>query len=116
MAPLYKTKEEKIINTIINDKVPNDLEKYVYQPILLYFLPFVFGFFSRILDKMTDFVSLVLRRNVLKPKKKKRPVAVGTGTSYAIGSLLDSIVSLLTFVFFSTFLKKLSENIKKPPN
>ena len=72
-----------------------DLEKNIYQPILLYFLPFVFGFFSRILDKMTDFVSLVLRRNVLKPKKKKRPVAVGTGTSYAIGYLLDSIVSLL---------------------
>jgi hypothetical protein len=24
-----KEKEEKIINTIINDKVPNDLEKYV---------------------------------------------------------------------------------------
>ena len=24
-----ETKEEKIINTIINDKVPNDLEKYI---------------------------------------------------------------------------------------
>ena len=72
-----------------------DLEKSVYQPILLYFLPFVFGFFSRVLDKMTDFFSLVLRRNVLKPKKKKRPVAVGTGMSYAIGSFLDKIVSVL---------------------
>ena len=72
-----------------------DLEKNVYQPILLYFLPFVFGFFSRVLDKMTDFFSLVLRRNVLKPKKKKRPVAVGTGMSYAIGSFLDKIVSVL---------------------
>ena len=72
-----------------------DLEKNVYQPILLYFLPFVFGFFSRILDKMTDFFSLILRRNVLKPKKKKRPVAVGTGMSYAIGSFLDKIVSVL---------------------
>lgn len=72
-----------------------DLEKNIYQPILLHFLPFVCGFFSRVLDKLTDFFSLVLRRNVLKPKKKKRPVAVGTGLSYAVGIVMDKIVAIL---------------------
>ena len=37
---------------------------------------------------------------MLKPKKKKRPVAVGTGLSYAIGSCLDKIVALLNATIY----------------
>ena len=42
-----------------------DLEKTVYQPVFLQFLPFVCAFFSRVLDKFIDAVALVLRKTVL---------------------------------------------------
>lgn len=72
-----------------------DLEKNLYQPVLLGFLPFVCGFFCRVLDKMTDFFALLLRKKVFRPKKKHRRVAVGNGLTYAVGSLLDRIVFIL---------------------
>lgn len=84
------------------DRLPEwfDLEKNVYQPIVLHFLPFVFGFFSRVLDKLTDFFALFMGKKVLKPKKKHRPVPVGNGFSYAVGSFLDRVVHVLNVTFF----------------
>ena len=86
------------------DRLPEwfDLEKNVYQPIVLQFLPFVFGFFSRVLDKVTDFFALVIGKKIFRPKKKKRPAAVGNGVSYAVGSFLDGIVHALN----ATVLRK----------
>ncbi len=86
------------------DRLPEwfDLEKTIYQPVVLHLLPFVFGFFSRVLDKLTDFFALVMGKKVLKPKKKHRPVPVGNGISYALGTFLDGIVHMLN----ATFCKK----------
>ncbi len=86
------------------DRLPEwfDLEKSIYQPVVLQFLPFVFGFFSRVLDKMTDFFAMVFGKKVLKPKVKHRPVPVGNGISYALGTFMDGIVHMLN----ATFCKK----------
>jgi len=72
-----------------------DLEKNLYQPVLLGVLPFIGGLFCRILDKTTDFFALILRKNVFKPKKKHRPVVVGNEFTYAVGSFLDGVVQFL---------------------
>ncbi len=72
-----------------------DIEKNLYQPVLLSFLPFVCGFFCRVLDKMTDFFTLFLGKKVFRPKKKHRRVVVGNGFTYAVGSLLDRMIYIL---------------------
>ncbi len=68
-----------------------DLEKYVYRPFFMYLLPFVFAFFSRIFDKLTDLIIYFFRIRIFKPLKKKRPVAVGNGLTYRLGLILDGI-------------------------
>lgn len=72
-----------------------DLEKNVYQPIFLGFLPFVGAFVCRLCDKLIDGIALALRKHVFRAKRKKRPVAVGSGFTYVIGSILDGIVNVL---------------------
>lgn len=79
-----------------------DLEKSLYRPVILVFLPFVCAFLCRILDKITDALAFVLRTKVLGPKKKHRPVAVGSSITYAAGTFLDGMMIVLN----RTFLKK----------
>ena len=79
-----------------------DLEKNIYQPVVLGFLPFVGGLCCRLLDKMTDFFVLVLRKNVFKPKKKHRPVVVGNELTHALGWFMDSVAHFLN----ATILRK----------
>ena len=79
-----------------------DLEKNVYQPVVLGLLPFIGGLFCRLLDKMTDFFTFLLRKNVFKPKKKHHPVVVGNELTYVLGSFLDGVVRCLN----ATFLRK----------
>lgn len=66
-----------------------DLEKYVYRPVVIYFLPFVFACLSRILDKMTDLIAYFIKVKVFKAIMNKRGERVETGISYALGSVLD---------------------------
>lgn len=79
-----------------------DLEKNIYQPVVLGFLPFVGGLCCRLLDKMTDFFVLVLRKNVFKPKKKHRPVVVGNELTHVLGWFMDSVAHFLN----ATVLRK----------
>ena len=79
-----------------------DLEKNLYQPVVLGFLPFVGGLCCRVLDKMTDFGALLLGKHVLYPKKKHRPVVVGNELTYALGTFMDGIVRCLN----ATVLRK----------
>ena len=65
-------------------------------------MPFVGGLCCRLLDKMTDFFVLVLRKNVFKPKKKHRPVVVGNELTHALGWFMDSAAHGLN----STILRK----------
>ncbi|MGN0506028.1 MAG: complex I subunit 5 family protein [Lachnospiraceae bacterium] len=76
-----------------------DLEKSVYQPVVLKFLPFVCAFVCRVCDKLVDGIVFLLRKKVFGPKKKHRPVAVGTGFTYAVGTFLDGIVVVLNCTF-----------------
>ncbi len=68
-----------------------DLEKYVYRPVFMYFLPFVAAFAARIFDKLTDLIIYFFRKKVFKPLKKRRTAAVGNGVTYGLGTLLDKI-------------------------
>ena len=83
------------------DRLPMwfDLADDVYIPVFLYFLPFVLGFFSRVCDRLVDGLALFLRRRVFCARKKKHPVAVGSGLTYAIGSVLDGFVGLCNRTF-----------------
>ncbi len=89
-------KKENGVKVYVN-RLPEwfDLEKNLYRPVVCHFLPFVCGFFCRVLDKMTDFFVIILGRHVFKPKRKHRPVAVGNELTYAIGSCLDGVIYLL---------------------
>ncbi len=68
-----------------------DLEKYLYRPIFMVFLPFVCAFVARVFDKLLDLIIYFFRKKVFKPLKKKRPVAVGNGFTYGMGTVLDKI-------------------------
>ncbi len=68
-----------------------DIEKYIYRPVIMIFLPFVCAFIARVFDKSLDLIIYFFRKKVFKPLKKKRPVAVGNGFTYVMGSLLDKI-------------------------
>ena len=74
----------------------------MYQPVVLGFLPFIGGLCSRLLDKLTDFFVLVLRKNVLNPKKKHRPVVLGNELTYVLGCFRDGVVRCLN----ATILRK----------
>lgn len=76
-----------------------DLEKSVYQPVFLQFLPFVCAFFCRILDKLVDTIALVLRKTALGPRKHRK-VGIGASIIYVLGSFLDGITALLNHTVF----------------
>lgn len=76
-----------------------DLEKTVYQPVFLQFLPFVCAFFSRVLDKFIDAVALVLRKTVLGPRKYHK-AGIGTSILYTLGAFFDGITALLNHTVF----------------
>ncbi len=68
-----------------------DLEKYVYRPVALIFLPFVCACFSRILDKLTDLIAYFIKTKILKAIINKRNDSVHVGISFAFGSFMDFI-------------------------
>nr|MCR5154937.1 hypothetical protein [Lachnospiraceae bacterium] len=65
-----------------------DLELYVYTPLMLHILPFIFGFVSRCLDRITDMFTLFMRKKVLNAKKRAE---IGTETTlkYRLSKLLE---------------------------
>ncbi len=68
-----------------------DLERYVYRPVFMYFLPFVLAFAARLFDKLTDLVIYFFRKKVFKPLKKRKHAADGNSFVYVFGTLLDKI-------------------------
>ncbi len=68
-----------------------DLERYVYRPVFMYFLPFVLAFTARLFDKITDLIIYFFRKKIFKPLKRRKPVAGGNTFSYALGTALDRI-------------------------
>ncbi len=68
-----------------------DLERYVYRPVFMYFLPFVLAFAARLFDKITDLIIYFFRKKIFKPLKRRKPVAGVNTFSYALGTVLDRI-------------------------
>lgn len=93
-------KERK--NTVYVNRIPAwmDLEKSVYRPVLLSFLPFVFGLFSRICDTLVDGFAALMKGTVLAPRKNRMAIWVGTRVTHMLGSFMDGIVFLLNKTIF----------------
>ena len=77
-----------------------DLEDTVYRPVVLYALPFVLAFFSRICDTFIDGVSGLLKATVLAPRKRKMSIWVGTKVTHMFGTVMDAVVSVLNKTLF----------------
>lgn len=60
-----------------------DLEDYVYRPVLLKVLPFVFGLLCRILDSLVDAVVVFLRKTVYRDSKLPQELPEGTPLTHA---------------------------------
>lgn len=69
-----------------------DLENLIYRPILLTFLPFVFGVLCRILDSLVDTIVVILRKTVYKDSKLPHELEEGTAFTYAAGAFVNGLV------------------------
>ena len=77
-----------------------DLEESIYRPVVLYALPFVLAFFSRICDTAVDGIARVLRATVFAPRKRKMSIWVGTKVTHMLGTAMDGMVSVLNKTLF----------------
>lgn len=68
-----------------------DLENLIYRPIILYALPFVFGVICRILDSLTDWIVVLLRKTIYKDSPIVSELPEGNSITYCIGSVLNFI-------------------------
>lgn len=69
-----------------------DLENLIYRPILLTFLPFVFGVLCRILDSLVDTVVVLLRKTVYKDSKLPHELEEGTALTNGAGAFVNGLV------------------------
>lgn len=68
-----------------------DLENVIYRPILLSFLPFVFGVICRFLDSLVDWFVVFLRKTIYKDSKIPQELEEGNTFTHIIGSILNKI-------------------------
>lgn len=68
-----------------------DLENVIYRPILLKFLPFVFGVICRVLDSLVDWVVVFLRKTIYKDSKLPQELEEGNIITHIIGTILNKI-------------------------
>lgn len=66
-----------------------DLENSVYRPILLGFMPAVFGFLCRILDSLVDAAVVLLRKTIYRDTPLPRNYSEGNVLTRALGRLLN---------------------------
>lgn len=71
-----------------------DLENLIYRPVLLGFLPFVFGVICRVFDSLIDTVVVVLRKTLYKDSKIPHELEEGTMITYAAGSVAGGILRI----------------------
>ncbi len=62
-----------------------DLEDYLYRPVLLKALPFVFGVLCRILDSLIDSIVVLLRKTIYKDSKLPGELEEGNAVTHAMG-------------------------------
>ena len=67
-----------------------DLENSVYRPILLGFLPVVFGFLCRVLDSLVDGTVVLLRKTIYRDTPLPRDYSEGNAFTRALGKVLNA--------------------------
>lgn len=89
---LKKIKEEAKVKRYINRwNKYLDLENAVYRPVILKFLPFVFGVICRFLDSIVDWSVVFLRKTVYKDSKLPYELEEGNIITHIIGMTLNKI-------------------------
>ena len=66
-----------------------DIENLIYRPIILSFLPFVFGVLCRFLDSIVDWIVVFLRKTIYKDSKLPQELDEGNILTHIIGSFLN---------------------------
>jgi len=87
-----KQKEEAKVKRYINRwNKYLDLENAVYRPVLMKFLPFIFGVICRFLDSIVDWVVVFLRKTIYKDSKLPQELEEGNVFTHIIGTVLNRI-------------------------
>lgn len=84
-----------------------DLENYIYRPILLNILPFLFGVICRGLDSFVDAVVVLLRKTILRDSKLPQELPEGTPFTH----MSACIVGFSQKIANKTFLRKRPRNV-----
>lgn len=66
-----------------------DLENSVYRPLLLRFLPFIFGFACRVFDSLVDVIVVLLRKTIYRDTPLPRYYSEGNAVTRALGKALN---------------------------
>lgn len=83
-----------------------DLEDYLYRPILLGALPFVFGVLCRIPDSLVDSIVVLLRRTVYKDSKLPHELEEGNAITHGLGVMVNGLERAANAVIFRKHPKK----------
>ena len=84
-----------------------DLENYVYRPILLKILPFLFGVICRVLDSFVDAVVVFLRKTLFRDSKLPQELPEGTPLTH----MCACIAGFFRKIANKTFLRKHPKNV-----
>lgn len=72
-----------------------DLEDMVYRPVLLGILPILLGCVCRVLDRLVDYIIVMLRKSIFRDSPIPHELGEGTVVTHAAGLLLDDGIALL---------------------
>ena len=75
-----------------------DIEDYIYRPVIMKFLPFVFGVICRFLDSIVDFIVVLLRKTIYKDSKLPEELEEGNVLTHIIGSILNKIQDIRNII------------------
>lgn len=66
-----------------------DLENSVYRPVLMGFLPVVFGIICRVFDSLVDWIVVILRKTVYRDTPLPRYYSEGNALTHALGKVMN---------------------------
>lgn len=72
-----------------------DLENVVYRPLLSKALPTIFGSICRVMDRLVDFIIVLLRKTIYRDSKLPHELPEGNIVTHAIGIFLDGCADML---------------------
>lgn len=83
-----------------------DLEDYLYRPVLLGALPFVFGVLCRIPDSLIDSIVVLLRKTIYKDSRLPHELEEGNAITHAMGVMANGLERAANAVIFRKHPKK----------